>query len=148
MAQQTESELFIDAPAQEVLDVIADLEDYPSWVSGLKSVRVLSDDEGWVDEAEFVLDAGVIKDTYVLRYTWDVEEDSTGVVSWGLVRGKALSAMDGSYTLVTHEGGTVVTYRLSVDLAMPLPAMVRRKAEKSIVTTALQGLKSRVEGGR
>ena len=42
MAQQTESELFIDAPAQEVLDVIADLEDYPSWVSGLKSVRVLT----------------------------------------------------------------------------------------------------------
>lgn len=148
MAQQTESELFIDAPAQEVLDVIADLEDYPSWVSGLTSVRVLSDDEGWADEAEFVLDAGVIKDTYVLSYTWDVEEDSTGVVSWGLVRGKALRAMDGSYTLVADQGGTAVTYRLSVDLAMPVPAMMRRKAEKSIVTTALQGLKSRVEGDR
>ena len=150
MPEHTESSVFIDAPADAVLDAIADLEAYPSWVKGLASVRVLTQDEGWADEAEFVLDAGAIRDTYVLQYTWDVDEDSIGVVSWTLVRGQVLSAMDGSYTLVREVGpggeGTSVTYRLAVDLKIPMPGMVRRMAEKSIVTAALGDLKRLVEG--
>lgn len=150
MSEHTESVVFIDAPADAVLDAIADLEAYPSWVKGLTSVRVLTQDEGWADEAEFVLDAGPIKDTYVLQYTWDVDEDSTGVVSWSLVRGQVLSAMDGSYTLAAEPGaggeGTTVTYRLAVALKIPMPGMVRRKAETSIVTAALDDLKRLVEG--
>ncbi|GAB96934.1 putative membrane protein [Kineosphaera limosa] len=146
MAQHTESAVVIEAPAEAVLDVIADLESYPTWVKGLQTVEVLTEDEGWADEARFLLDAGVIKDDYVLRYTWDVEEDSTGVVSWELVRAQNLTAMDGSYTLVAEPGGTRVTYRLAVDLRMPLPGMLRRKAERSIVETALTDLKAQVEG--
>lgn len=151
MADYTESVVFVDAPPDAVLDAIADLEAYPTWAKGLRSVRVLSDDEGWADEAEFVVDAGPLKDTYVLSYIWDVEEDSTGVVSWTLVRGQSLAAMDGSYTLAAPrsgtESGTSVTYRLAVDLKVPMPGMLRRRAEKSIVATALDDLKSLVEGG-
>lgn len=148
MAELTESSILIDAPAEAVLDVVADLEAYPQWATGLRSVRVLSEDEGWADEAEFVLDAGMLKDEYVLRYTWDVAEDSSGVVSWTLVRGQVLSAMDGSYTLTPQGGRTEVSYRLAVEVAMRMPGMLRRKAERSIVTTALQDLKNRVESGR
>ncbi len=145
MADQTESSVYVDAPADQVLDVIADLEAYPQWTRQLTSVTVLSEDEGWADEAEFVLDAGVLKDDYVLRYTWDVDADSTGVVSWELVRAHTLSAMDGSYTLATEGAGTRLTYRLAVDLAIPMPGMLRRKAERAIVGSALEELKARVE---
>ena len=43
-------------------------------------------------------------------------------------------------------GGTTVTYSLAVDLNIPMIGMLRRKAEKVIIDTALKGLKRRVEG--
>ena len=57
-----------------------------------------------------------------------------------------LSAMDGSYSLDAVDAGrTRVTYQLSVELKLPLLGMLKRKAEKVIVDTALKGLKRRVE---
>ena len=38
-----------------------------------------------------------------------------------------------------------MTYQLAVDLELPLLGMLKRKAEKVIVDTALKGLKHRVE---
>jgi hypothetical protein len=54
--------------------------------------------------------------------------------------------MSGSYALVKQPASTEVTYELSVDIRMPLPGMLKRRAEKVIIDTALKGLKSRVEG--
>ena len=100
MADRTESSIVIAAAPGAVLDVIADFGDYPKWATEVKSATVLSEEgDGWADQVEFVVDAGAIKDTYVLEYEWDVDEDGTGVVSWGLVRATVLKAMNGSYTL-------------------------------------------------
>ncbi len=146
MAQITKSSIHIDADPGTVLDVIAELEVYPEWAKDIKHVKVLVEDEGWADQAEFRLDAGVIKDTYVLDYVWDVEEDGTGVVSWTLMRASMLSVMDGSYTL-THDGeGTNVQYHLTVDTKVPMLGAVKRMAERGIVDSALKNLKRRVEG--
>jgi hypothetical protein len=38
-----------------------------------------------------------------------------------------------------------VTYRLALDLSIPLIGMIKRKGEKMIIDTALKGLKKRVE---
>ena len=54
-------------------------------------------------------------------------------------------AQEGSYTLVGDEHGTTVTYALAVDLTIPMIGLLRRKAEKVIIDTALNGLKRRVE---
>ena len=43
------------------------------------------------------------------------------------------------------DGSTEVTYRLAVDLDVPMLGMFKRKAEKMIMDTALKGLKKRVE---
>jgi hypothetical protein len=43
------------------------------------------------------------------------------------------------------EESTEVSYSLSVDVAIPMLGMMRRKAEKVITDTALKGLKRRVE---
>lgn len=146
MSSGTSESIRIDAPPADVLDVVADVEAYPEWSSDMRSARVLSHEEGgWPSQAEFTVDAGPIKDTYVLEYTWDVEEDGTGVVSWDLVRSSKLRSLDGRYVLQADGAATVVTYELTVDVAVPLPGMIRRKAEKSIVSTALSGLKQRVE---
>ncbi|MFM6851564.1 MAG: DUF2505 family protein, partial [Terrabacter sp.] len=101
--------------------------------------------DGWADQVQFTLDAGAIKDTYVLDYEWDVVEDGTGVISWSLVSAQVLKAMNGSYTLASDGGGTKVTYRLAVDVKIPMIGLLKRKAEKVIVDTALKELKKRVE---
>jgi len=146
MAERTESSTVIDAAPGAVLDVIAEFESYPEWAGEVKAVRVLAEDgDGWADQVEFTLDAGAIKDTYVLSYDWDVNDDGTGVVSWSLVSAQVLKAMNGSYTLAGHGSGTQVTYRLSVDVKIPMLGMLKRKAERVIIGTALTELKKRAE---
>ena len=147
MPDRTESSIVIDAPPGEVLDVIADFEAYPEWAGEVKEVAVLAEEgDGWADQVQFTLDAGAIKDTYVLDYEWDVVEDGTGVVSWSLVSAQVLKAMNGSYTLAAQgKDATTVTYRLAVDVKIPMLGMLKRKAEKVIIDTALKELKKRVE---
>ena len=100
MAERTESNTLINAGPGAILDVIADFDSYPEWAGEVKKVAVISEDgDGWANQVEFTLDAGAIKDTYVLEYDWDVAEDGTGVISWTLVSAQVLKAMNGSYTL-------------------------------------------------
>ncbi|HET7304280.1 MAG TPA: SRPBCC family protein [Segeticoccus sp.] len=147
MAARTESSIDIEAPPGVVLDVIADFDRYPQWAGDVKETEVLAEDDGgWADRVRFTLDAGAIKDTYVLGYDWDVAEDGTGTVSWSLVEAQVLKALDGSYTLAPQGEGTHVSYRLAVDVRIPMLGMLKRKAEKVIVDTALKELKKRAEG--
>ncbi len=147
MAERTESSIEVAAEAAAVLDVIADFPAYPEWAEQVREATVLGEDgDGWADEVEFVLDTGVIKDRYVLSYDWDVDEVGAGVVSWRLVRSEMLKALDGSYTITPKGDGTAVTYRLAVDVKLPMLGLIKRKAEKMIIDTALKELKRRVEG--
>jgi len=143
VAERTESRVVIHASPRAILDVIADLPAYPQWSDGITSVEVLESKDGRPTLARFVLDAGLIKDTYRLAYVWDAD----AAVSWSLVDATMLTLMDGSYVLTAiDEGTTDVAYALTVDVKIPLLGMLKRKAEKAIVDTALKGLKKRVEG--
>ncbi|MFP5346030.1 MAG: SRPBCC family protein [Actinomycetes bacterium] len=146
MADRTESTISIDANPEQVLRVIADLDSYPEWVDDVKTVEVLSRRGGRPLQARFVLDSGPIKDTYVLEYSWPPGRTGTGTVSWSLVEGTIISSLDGSYELVAAGDGTDVTYRLSVDVKVPMLGMLKRKAERVIIDKALKELKKRVEG--
>lgn len=142
MPEQTTSSIAIDATPQAVMAVIVDFEAYPAWVQGMKNVRVIrADDAGRAAEVHFELEATPIKDAYTLAYEYAGEN----TLRWHLVEGKMLRAMEGSYELVENGAGTQVTYKLAVDVAIPMIGMLRRKAEKVIVDTALKGLKKRVE---
>src|SRR5690606_18482394 len=143
MADAATSSITIAAPPERVMDVIADFRAYPEWAEQVKSVEVLSSGEdGRAQRVRFTMDAGPIKDSYTLDYTWDPGGRS---VSWTLVKGQIQKAQHGSYTLAEAPEGTTVTYSLAVDLNIPMIGMLRRKAEKVIIDTALKGLKRRVE---
>jgi ribosome-associated toxin RatA of RatAB toxin-antitoxin module len=147
MADRTESSIVVVANPAAVLDVVADFADYPSWAGAVRSTQVLSTSpDGRAEQVRFTLDAGAIRDTYVLAYRWDVAGDGQGEVSWSLVEANVVKAMDGAYRLRAEAGSTVVTYTLFVDLRVPMLGMLRRKAEKVIIDTALNELKKRVEG--
>ena len=147
MTESTSSSITIAAEPGAVLDVIADFEAYPDWAEQVQSVSILSEDgDGWADQVEYSLDAGAVKDTYVLEYDWDgIAEDGSGIVTWHLVRAGVLKALDGSYTLTPVGDGTQVDYSLAVDVKIPMIGMLKRKAEKLIIDTALKELKKRVE---
>ncbi|MBM3689104.1 MAG: SRPBCC family protein [Actinobacteria bacterium] len=140
MADQTESTIDIEAPASLIMDVIADLPAYPSWSDGISQVTVLEEKDGRPLRARFHLESGPIRDTYELLYDWDGDRR----VSWTLTSGDMLKAMDGTYLLEPHGDSTAVHYRLAVDVKIPMIGMIKRKAERVIVDTALKGLRKRV----
>jgi uncharacterized membrane protein len=143
MADQSTQSIVVDAPSSEVMAVIADFPSYPEWVAAAKRVEVVQDGEnGRARQVHFVLDAGAVKDEYVLEYTWDGDRQ----VSWTLVKGQMQKRNDGSYTLREKDGATEVTYSITIDLSIPMLGMIKRKAEKVILDTALKELKKRVEG--
>jgi ribosome-associated toxin RatA of RatAB toxin-antitoxin module len=146
MAEQTTSSIAITASPAEVMAVIENLEAYPDWAEGVKAVDVRTKtSDGRPEQVWFMIDNGPIKDSYVLHYTW--QGDRT--VSWRLAeRGTVLKALDGAYDLAERgDGSTKVAYRLTVAVSLPMIGMLRRKAEKIIIDTALKGLKRRVEQG-
>jgi len=142
MADLASSTITIAAPPEKVLAVIADIDSYPEWTGQIKSAQVLTTDaDGRPEQAQFVMDAGVLKDDYVLQYAWG----ATGV-SWELVgKSSVQKSQVGSYSLAPKGTGTEVTYQLAVDITMPMLGMFKRKAEKMIMDSALKELKKRVE---
>ena len=149
MSEQTTSSIVIAAEPAAVMAVICDFEAYPSWAQGVKKAQPVgqpgdrsADGDERPGQVYFELDASPIKDAYTLSYDWHDDES----VTWTLVEGKMLKAMDGAYELRPQgAGATEVTYRLAVDVAIPMIGMLKRKAEKVIIDTALKGLKKRVE---
>jgi ribosome-associated toxin RatA of RatAB toxin-antitoxin module len=144
MADRTESSIVIAADPARIMAVIADLASYPDWSDGVKSVEILTEfEDGRPGDARFVVEQAAIKDTYELEYDWNGDES----VSWTLTQGQMMKALDGSYELADNgDGTTTVVYKLAVDVSIPMIGLIKRKAEKVIVDTALRGLKERVEG--
>jgi hypothetical protein len=143
MADKTTSSIVIGVPRKDVMTVIADFAVYPRWATAVRSAEVLSQNaDGRANEVRFKLDAGMIKDSYVLGYDWDGDAQ----VRWNLAEaGSVISEMSGGYTLADRGDSTEVTYELAVGLRIPMIGMVKRRAEKMIIDTALKGLKSRAE---
>jgi ribosome-associated toxin RatA of RatAB toxin-antitoxin module len=145
MADESTQSIVIDADPAAIMAVIADFERYPVWAGSLKRAQVLAQGpDGRAERVAFSLDAGMIRDDYELAYTWTGDER----VEWTLVSGQLMRAQDGSYTLrALAPGRTEVTYCLRVELSIPMLGMLRRKAERVVLDTALRELKKRVESG-
>lgn len=143
--ERTVNDIVVDASVDQVMQIIADFEAYPDWATGVKSADVL---ERTPDTRPRIvrmrLDSPPIRDEFCLEYQWVSDRR----VQWRLFDSldSMLTAIDGSYVLTKlAPQRTRVTYQLSVDVAMPLLGMLKRKAEKVIIDSALKGLKSRCE---
>ena len=141
MADQTSASIDIAARPDEIMAVVANFEHYPDWVDSMKSAEVLSFVDDKAKTVRMVLDHTLLKDDYVLAYEWKPQ-----AVSWTLLEGNLLRAMESSYQLKANGAKTTVRYTLTVDINMPMIGMFKRKAEKTIIDGALDGLKKKVEG--
>lgn len=138
----------IDASPADCLAAALAFEDYPTWAHDIKETEVLErDDEGRGTRVRYRAAAMGRSTTYVLGYDYT---DAPRRISWTLLESDITRQLDGSYDFAPVEGDparTDVTYELVVELVVPLPSFVKRRAETRIVHTALRELKSWVERG-
>lgn len=147
MAEESSTQsITIDADPSQIMSVIADFANYPSWANSVQHAEVLEEGpDGRARRVAFTLDAGIVRDSYELTYEWTGDQR----VEWRLASGEMMRAQQGSYVLVQGEDGrTTVTYTLSVDLVVPMLGLLKRKAERVVMDTALKELKKRVEAQR
>ncbi len=142
--EHAERSIEVDAPVTACFDAVLDFESYPEWQSAVVDCRVRERDaEGRGSVVETVIDAKLRRVRYVLAYTYD----PPGGISWELVEGDPKS-IDGEYVFAPSGGGTLVTYRLAVDVGRfgaLLPGDVKRKATEHLMRSSVEELKTRVE---
>ena len=144
MSDQATQTIEIAASVERILGVLGDFDAYPTWARDLKGITIESvDPTGRGREVTFRAAAMGRSTSYTLRYEYS---DDPCAISWELVRGDIMRRLDGSYVLEpVGKDRTRVTYHLSVDLVIPLPGFVKRRAESKIVHTALRELRAHVE---
>ncbi|MBV8559163.1 MAG: SRPBCC family protein [Acidimicrobiia bacterium] len=143
MAERATEQIVIAATPEELLRVLLDFERYPVWAADIKDVEVRErDDEGRGTLVAYRAAAMGQSARYTLAYDYS---DIPKSMSWKLVEGSIMRVLDGSYTFEAQDPGTLVTYHLEVDLIVPIPGFVKRRAEGKIMGTALRELKKFVE---
>ena len=144
MTEQASEHITIDAPPEQVFDTALDFERYPEWAADIKEVKVLErDEQGRGTRVSYRAAAMGRSAHYTLEYEYDAAPLS---MRWVLAEGDIMRRLDGEYVFEPSDGATEVTYRLAVDLVIPLPGFIKRRAEGTIMGTALRELKKRVEG--
>jgi ribosome-associated toxin RatA of RatAB toxin-antitoxin module len=143
MAETATERTTIAAPPQVVWDIVVDIEKYPEWAHDVKDAVILQrDEQGRPLEVEFRASALGRSTHYTLAYDYS---DAPSVLAWKMVRGDIQRAIEGAYYFSpAADGGTDVRYDLVIDLVVPLPGFVKRRAEVRILNTVKE-LKARAE---
>jgi ribosome-associated toxin RatA of RatAB toxin-antitoxin module len=140
MATSDSREVVIEASPEEILNVIADVESTPTWSPQYQSAEVLEAyDNGRPKRVKMKIKTAGISDEQIVDYTW-----AGDVVSWTLVSAGQLKAQDASYTLTPDGDRTKVRFDITIDLSIPLPGFVLKRAMKGGVETATEGLRKQV----
>ena len=144
MTETANERIRIEAPADRCWDVAVDFESYPEWVRDVKEVRTLErNPDGLGTRVEYRAAALGKSVRYILEYDYS---DAPNSFSWKFVEGDMLRRLDGSYRFEPEgSSSTRVHYELAVDLAVPLPGLLKRRAAGLIMGSALKELKKQVE---
>ena len=137
----------IDAPIEQVWEIVEDVASAPDWQEGLEEMEVLETDaEGRPLVANSTSDAKVKQVTTRIRFSYD----EPNIVRWEQEKGD-LKSLVGSWELEDLGGRTKATYTLNGDPGRVLGMMIRGPVEGKIRDVLVNGrpaeLKARVEGG-
>ena len=144
MTDTASERIRVDASADRCFDVAVDFESYPEWARDVREAKVLeTDDQGRGAKVEYRAAALGKSVRYVLQYDYTEAPVS---FSWSLVEGDMLRRLDGTYRFEAEgPSSTRVHYDLAVDMSMPLPGLLKRRAAGLIMGSALKELKKQVE---
>ncbi|MGH9027540.1 MAG: SRPBCC family protein [Acidimicrobiia bacterium] len=145
MADQATERIHVDAPPARCFEIATDYAHYPDWAKDVKEATVLEQDgEARGQRVEYRMAAMGRSIRVVFDYDYALAPDS---FSWHLVEGDMLKQLDGTYDFDPDEGGTRVTYSLTVEVGVPLPGFMKRRAAGLIIGNALKELKRTAEAG-
>ncbi|HTZ09336.1 MAG TPA: SRPBCC family protein [Acidimicrobiales bacterium] len=144
MADTATEHMVVTATPEQCFAVVSDVERYPEWAADIKQVVVDSRDaEGRPSQVTWRAGAFGRSTSYTLVYDYSGAPQQ---LSWKQTAGDITSKLDGVYRFVSAgEGTTEVTYTLEVQLVVPLPGFIKRRAQSRIMHTALEELRARVE---
>jgi uncharacterized protein YndB with AHSA1/START domain len=143
MAETATETITIAAPREQVWAIATDIERYPEWAHDVKDVVVTArDDDGRPRQVEFRTSALGRSTHYTLAYDYSSAPDS---LAWSMVKGDIQRSIEGAYRFEpTADGGTQVQYDLAIELVVPLPGFVKRRAERRILN-AIKEMKAFAE---
>ncbi len=140
MAVSDSREVVIEATPEEILDVVADVTQTPTWSPQYLSAEVLDAYEnGRPRKVKMRIKAAGVTDEQVVEYSWT---DTSA--SWTLLSAGQLKAQDASYTLTPEGDKTKVRFGITIDPSIPLPGFLLKKSVKGAVDTATEGLRKQV----
>ncbi len=133
----------IDAPIETCFAAIIDYETFPSWQGAVVDTEVLDwDKQGRGKRVRLFIDAKVRKVDYTLDYRYEQPER----IEWEFVEGNGINDADGHYLFEDLSGGrTRATYKLGLEVGIPLPGPVARRAHKSTLKGSVEDLKREAE---
>ena len=141
-----EASVEIEAPIEEVWEVVEDVASAPEWQEGLDRMEPLERDaEGRVVVANSTTDAKVRQVTTRVRFTYEPQRQ----VEWTQEKGD-LKSLVGAWELEDLGGRTRATYRLEGDPGRVLGMLIRGPVEDKLRGVLVEGrpaeLKRRIEG--
>jgi len=144
LGQMATEHRVVAASPEQCFAIVSDIERYPEWAADIKAVTVARrDGEGRPAEVTFRVGAFGRSSSNTLVYDYS---DAPRTLAWKQITGDLTSRFDGAYRFEqAPDGGTEVTYTLEVELRVPLPGFIKRRAQSRIMHTALEELKARVE---
>lgn len=143
MPDHTVQTLEIDVPIEHLFRVAVDVESYPDWAQGVRSTKVSeTNPQGFPHRVQFQVDGWIRRIQYVLVYSYQPPE----LISWRAEPGPDIAEMEGSYRFEKlAPEKTKVIYALRVVPTFRVPGFLRQRAENQVVSTALRGLRQRVQ---
>ncbi len=143
MAETAFQTITTSAPMPRLWEIATDFERYPEWAKDVKEATIRTrDEQDRAVEVEFRTSALGRSTHYTLCYDYS---EAPRVLGWRLLRGDIMRSIDGAYHFAeTSDGQTEIRYDLAIELVVPLPGFVKRRAEQRILNTVRE-LKVRAE---
>ena len=141
MAVRASREVVFDAPVEEILDVLADIDAVPAWSSLHKTAEVLDrHPDGRPHHVRATLKIMGVTDKEILEYHW-----GDRWMVWDSSATSAQRGLHGEYNLTpVGEDRTRVRFDIILELAAPVPNFLIKRAKKQVLDVATESLRERV----
>jgi hypothetical protein len=138
-----EQQLEIDATQEACFAAIVDFETYPEWQTAVLDTEVIDRyEDGLGRRVRLKVDAKLRTVTYVLHYHYNRPRK----LWWDFVEGDGVKHIEGEYVFEEAGDGTRATYKLGVDVGIPVPGPIARRLNEEVMRRSIEDLKVRAEG--
>ncbi|MDR7085363.1 ribosome-associated toxin RatA of RatAB toxin-antitoxin module [Aeromicrobium panaciterrae] len=142
MAVSGTTEFDVNATPEQVMDVVAAIEDLPKRSSAHKSAEVVSrHPDGRPHRVRAQVSAAGMNDEEVTDYTWN----GLNSVTWEMVESSMQSKQVATYTLTPTAAGTHIKLDLEIGVKVPLPGFLLKRVLKSALDSGSKDFKKYVE---